>query len=84
MEWLHPFIALALCCSMVTTLLPEGSLKRTAALVIGLMLTLCWAECLTGLFRWPETTAVTAGLLSPTDYRWEDALAQYAAAAGGE
>lgn len=82
MEWLHPFIALALCCSVVTTLLPEGSLKRTAALVIGLMLTLCWAECLAGLFRWPEPDTTSAAILTPTAYRWEDALAQFASPGG--
>ena len=38
MEWLYPFVALTLCCGMTLTLLPEGSLRRTAALVLGLML----------------------------------------------
>ena len=83
MDWLHPFIAFALCCGAVTTLLPEGGLRRTAALVIGLMLTLCWAQCLGTLLGYtaPEAPAFA---LSETGYSYEAALADYASTLGGD
>ena len=68
MDWLHPFISLSLCCGIVLSLLPQGSLRRTAALVLGLMLTICWAESLAGLLRIPAAAQVTATMLAPSGY----------------
>lgn len=68
MEWLHPFIALTLCCGLVLSLLPEGSLRRTAALVLGLMVTLCWAESLAALFHWPALPEAPATVLVQSGY----------------
>ncbi len=68
MDWLHPFIALSLCCGIVLTLLPQGSLRRTAALVLGLMLTICWAESLAGLFHFTTVSNVAASMLTPSGY----------------
>lgn len=68
MDWLHPFIALSLCCSIVLTLLPQGSLRRTAALVLGLMLTICWAESLAGLFHFPAIPQAENTMLAPSGY----------------
>lgn len=84
MTWLHPFIALTLCCGVTLTLLPEGSLRRTAALVIGLLMTLCWAESLAALLRWPQWSELPATMLTSTGYDAGAALAQYAGALGGE
>lgn len=72
MEWLHPFIALTLCCGVLLTLLPEGGLRRTAALVVGLMLTLCWADSLATLFHWPQPESIATGLLTETGYHASD------------
>ena len=66
MALLKTFATLALISSALLVLLPEGSLRRTAALVMGLLLTLCWAQGLMELFqpfpngRTPDTA------LSPT------------------
>lgn len=68
MEWLHPFIALTLCCGVVLTLLPEGSLRRTAALVLGLALTLCWADGVAALLHLPELPQPPATVLMQTGY----------------
>lgn len=68
MEWLHPFIALTLCCGLVLSLLPEGSLRRTAALVLGLMVTLCWADSLAALFHWPSLPEPPATVLVQSGY----------------
>lgn len=86
MEWLHPFIALTLCCGLVLTLLPEGSLRRTAVLVLGLTITLCWAESVFSLLQWPSLSEPPATALTPTGYNAGAAQAAYASAlaAGGE
>ena len=68
MDWLHPFIAFSLCCGIVLSLLPQRSLRRTAALVLGLMLTICWAESLAGLVRFPAITQAASSMLAPSGY----------------
>ena len=68
MEWLHPFIALTLCCGLVLSLLPEGSLRRTAALVLGLMVTLCSADSLAALLHWPSLPEPPATVLVQSGY----------------
>lgn len=68
MEWLHPFITLTLCCGLVLSLLPEGSLRRTAALVLGLMVTLCWADSLAALFHWPALPEAPSTVLVQSGY----------------
>lgn len=66
MALLKPFATMALISGALLMLLPEGSLRKTAALVMGLLLTLCWAEGLLALFRMPEGGALPDTALSPT------------------
>lgn len=75
MEWLHSFAALSLCCGVAAALLPEGSLRRTAALVLGLALTLCWVEGLCGLTGLGELSDVSPSVLAETGFRADDAYA---------
>ncbi len=53
MEVIQAFAALSLCCGAALMLLPDGSVKRTAALAMGMMLSLLWlqgaADALSGL-----------------------------------
>lgn len=86
MEWLHPFIALTLCGGVVLSLLPEGSLRRTAALVLGLVLTLCWTENAAGLFHWPTLPDPPATALVRTGFDVAQVQAEYAVthSTGGE
>ena len=66
MPLLKTFATLALISSALLVLLPEGSLRRTAALVMGLLLTLCWAQGLMDLFRLPDPANAPDTALSPT------------------
>ena len=66
MSLLKTFATLALISGALLVLLPEGSLRRTAALVMGLMLTLCWAQGLMALLRLPEGGDLPDTALSPT------------------
>ena len=75
MEWLHSCAALSLCCGVAAALLPEGSLRRTAALVLGLALTLCWVEGLCGLTGLGELSDVSPSVLAETGVRADDAYA---------
>lgn len=84
MDWLHPFVALTLCCGLVLTLLPEGSLRRTAALVIGLMMTLCWADSILALLHLPPLPDLPASVLTETGYDVQQAWDDYASTLGGE
>ncbi len=56
-DLLHTFAALAMIASAVAALLPEGSLRRTAALAIGLTVTLCWVQGLRETIALPDLPA---------------------------
>ncbi len=75
MEWLHSFATLSLCCGVAAALLPEGSLRRTAALVMGLVLTLCWVESLCGMAGLGELPDTSPSALAETGFRADDAYA---------
>ena len=66
MALLKTFATMALIAGALLMLLPEGSLRKTAALVMGLMLTLCWAEGLMALFQLPEGGAYSGTALTST------------------
>ena len=69
MALLKTFATLALISGALLVLLPEGSLRRTAALVMGLLLTLCWAEGLIGLISLislPQDGVLPDTALAPT------------------
>ena len=66
MALLKTFATLALISGALLVLLPEGSLRRTAALVMGLLMTLCWAEGLMAFLAWPPEGDVPDSALVPT------------------
>lgn len=66
MQWLRSFAALALLCGAVMTLLPAGGIRKTAALVMGLLITLSWVDSLRELPMLPERFARPATLLTET------------------
>ena len=76
MEWLHSFAALSLCCGVAAALLPEGSLRKTASLVLGLLLTLCWVESLCGMAGLGALPDVPSSVLAETGFRADDAYAE--------
>ena len=63
MKVLFAFAGLALCCTAVSSLLPEGGLKKTASLALSLMLTVLWLDTLRD--SWPSfrLPASAGGLL---------------------
>ena len=66
MSLLKTFATLALISSALLVLLPDGSLRRTAALVMGLLLTLCWAQGLMAFLQLPEGGGAPDTALTPT------------------
>ena len=61
---LHRFAALTLTLAVLTWLLPEGSVRRTAMLAAGLMAALCFLEGVQGLLQLPEAPAAPATVLT--------------------
>lgn len=66
MDLLRTFSTLTLMAGAVLTLLPEGSLRKTAILVLGLMITMCWTEGLFALLPSADGQFPTGSLLAPT------------------
>lgn len=63
---LESFAALTLVTSLVLTLLPEGTLRRTAAMVAGLLLLMHWSEGLVSLLKLPQSQPAPTAVLSTT------------------
>ena len=54
MDLLETFSALALISGLMNAMLPEGSLRRTAAMAAGLLMLLIWSDGLAALMQLPE------------------------------
>ena len=77
MELLYAFSGLSLACACVLSILPSGSLKRTAAMALGLMMTLFWFSGLTKFLRLPAPTDAPSSVLESVAY---DPLLAFSAA----
>jgi len=67
MHLLQSFASLALLSGVLLTLLPEGSLRRTASMAVGLLMLTLWADGLSALLMRPETVSNPApNLLTST------------------
>lgn len=64
MTLLHRFAALALILSVLSSLLPEGTLRRTALMAAGLIVALCWMEGLWEALDLPDVPAAPATVLT--------------------
>lgn len=83
LQMLSRFAALSLVSGLVMSLLPEGSLRRTAAMVVGLMMLIFWAEGISGAIGALSALPDDAGplpLLTSTGVDLADAQASAAAA----
>lgn len=69
---LHRFAALTLTLAVLSWLLPEGSVRRTAMLAAGLMAALCFLEGVQGLLQLPEAPVAPATVLTETSARAGD------------
>lgn len=83
MQMLVTFAALSMAGTVVLSLLPEGGLKRTAGMAVGLLSLMCWAEGIAGLLGIDLTAAVPTSILAPTAVSVEDAEAAASAALAG-
>ena len=70
---LTTFAALSLAGTVVLSLLPEGGLKRTAGMAVGLLTMLCWMEGITALFGIEWSIETPSTILAPTTVSVETA-----------
>lgn len=64
MNLLFSFAALSMCASAVMSLLPEGSLRKTAMLVMGVLMVAIWAEGISEALNYPYLHAAPSSLLT--------------------
>lgn len=83
MKLLTTFAALSIVGTVILSLLPEGTVKRTAGMAIGLISLMCWAEGVAALLDIDLTTELPATVFAPTSVSIrttaEDAAASLAA-----
>ena len=73
MHLLTTFAALSMAGTVLLSLLPEGGMKRTASLAVGLLTLLCWAEGVAGLLEIDLAADLPATVLTATAVTLEDA-----------
>lgn len=66
MKLLVTFAALSLGGAALLSLLPEGGIKQTAGMVIGLLTLMCWAEGLASLLGLRIDVPLPGSALAPT------------------
>lgn len=79
MRTLATFAALSMAGTVILSLLPEGGLKRTAGMAVGLLTLMCWAEGVASLLglKLPDVTAES--VLVPTVITVEEAAQEASA-----
>ncbi|MBQ8201988.1 MAG: hypothetical protein IJZ74_09525 [Clostridia bacterium] len=75
MEMLKTFAALSMAAGTVLSLLPDGSIRKTAGMVVGLLMLLCWAEGIAELLQLPDAPSLPQTVLSPSAAAIEEASA---------
>lgn len=75
LQMLSTFAALSMCGTAVLSLLPEGGIKRTAGLAVGLLTLLCWAEGIAGLLGMEWSVDLPVTVFSPTEVSIQSAMA---------
>ena len=75
MQPLATFAALSMAGTALLSLLPEGGIKRTVGLAVGLLTLLCWAEGIAGLLGLEWAVDLPATAFSPTEVSIQSAMA---------
>ena len=78
MKLLTAFAALAMAGTTILSLLPDGSLKRTAGMAVGLITLMCWAEGIALLLQIDQSTTIPPTVFVPTSVNVQLAEAQAA------
>ena len=81
MELLKRFAILTLAAGMILSLLPEGSVRRTASMAAGLMMLLFWAEGISALLESALLFSVPDAPLTPLTSTGSDVTQAAATAA---
>ena len=79
LQALSTFAALSMAGTLILSLLPEGGVQRTAALVLSLLTLLCWAEGIATLLGLSFPVQDAASPLAPTAFCVESAADEAAA-----
>lgn len=79
LKMLSSFAALSLCGTVILTILPEGGIKRTAGMAIGLLTLMCWIQGVSALFRLDTAVSLPSTILAPTSRSLPDAAAEASA-----
>lgn len=66
MQMLATFAALSMAGTVLLSLLPEGGIKRTAGMAVGLLTLMCWADGLAALLSIDLSAAALTTVLAPT------------------
>ena len=80
MQLLTQFAALSMAGTMLLSLLPDGSMKRTAGMAVGLLSLLCWADGVAQLLSIELTAEFPVSVLAPTMLSLKDAASNAVAA----
>ena len=73
MHLLTHFAAFAMASTVLLSLLPEGGMKRTAGMAVGLLILLSWAEGIGALLNIKLTANFPASVLTSTMISLQDA-----------
>lgn len=73
MSTLATFAALSMAGTVVLSLLPEGGIKRTAGMAVGLLTLMCWAEGIAALLHIDLSATAPSTALVPTAITVESA-----------
>lgn len=84
LELLTTFAALSMAGTVVLSLLPEGGIKRTAGMAVGLLTLMCWAEGISALLGIDLSAEAPATVLAPTSLSMEDVAQEASAALAGQ
>lgn len=80
MHLLTTFAALSMAGTVLLSLLPEGGMKRTAGLAVGLLTILCWAEGIAQLLEIDLEADFPSSVLTSTAVTLEEASTEAVAA----
>ena len=78
MELLTTFAALSMVGTVILSLLPEGGIKRTASMAVGLLTLICWAKGIAALFDIEPSADMPESALVSTALTVQEAAAEAA------